>query len=97
MILGRAQVGGWAHGEYPKGYGRSPHAFKPAYHFPQDHRVLIILAFFVSPLQGDFIDEIAFPGVTPFGLTPGCNISPLQGDFNAIILFLALILNVNHF
>ena len=53
--------------------------------------------FFVSPLQGDFIDEIAFPGVTPFGLTPGCNISPLQGDFNAIILFLALILNVNHF
>ena len=22
-ILGRAQVGGWAHGEYPKGYGRN--------------------------------------------------------------------------
>ena len=63
----------------------------------QGRRILFFLAFFVSPLQGDFMDEIPFPGVTPFGLTPGCNISPLQGDYNAIIPFPALILNVNYF
>ena len=56
-----------------------------------------IFSFFLfHPFRGIF-DEIPFPGVTPFGLTPGCNISPLQGDYNAIISFPALILNVNHY
>ena len=31
VILGRAQVGGWAHGEYPKGYARSLYLVTPDY------------------------------------------------------------------
>jgi hypothetical protein len=33
----------------------------------------------VAPFQGADFEETLIPGVTPFGLTPGCDIAHFQG------------------
>ena len=43
-----------------------------------------------GPLQGAYLGAILLPVVTRFALTPGCTLSPIQGDKYAISSFLTL-------